>query len=222
MKPAIYVVNPNSSVAVTAGIDAAVAPLRMAGGPAIECLTLAEGPPGVVSQRDVQAVALPLADLARSLAPDASAFVIACYSDPGLHLLREQVRQPVLGIGECGVLTALTLGERFGVIAILDRSIPRHLRSYGAMGLQQRFAGELAIGLNVQELAQQERTLARMTEIGLRLRDERGADVIVMGCAGMAAFRDPLQQALGIPVVEPTQAAVGMAIARVQLNWHQT
>ena len=220
MKPAIYVINPNSSVAVTAGIDAAVASLRMAGGPAIECLTLADGPPGVVSQRDVQAVALPLADLAQSLAGDASAFVIACYSDPGLHLLREQVQQPVLGIGECGVLTALTLGERFGVIAILDRSIPRHLRSYGAMGVQQRFAGELAIGLNVQELAQRERTLARMTEIGLRLRDERGADVIVMGCAGMAAYRDPLQQALGVPVVEPTQAAVGMAIARVQLNWH--
>lgn len=220
MKPAIYVINPNSSVAVTAGIDAAVASLRMAGGPAIECLTLADGPPGVVSQRDVQAVALPLADLAQSLAGDASAFVIACYSDPGLHLLREQVQQPVLGIGECGVLTALTLGERFGVIAILDRSIPRHLRSYGAMGVQQRFAGELAIGLNVQELAQRERTLARMTEIGLRLRDKRGADVIVMGCAGMAAYRDPLQQALGVPVVEPTQAAVGMAIARVQLNWH--
>lgn len=220
MKPAIYVINPNSSVAVTAGIDAAVASLRMAGGPAIECLTLADGPPGVVSQRDVQAVALPLADLAQSLASDASAFVIACYSDPGLHLLREQVQQPVLGIGECGVLTALTLGERFGVIAILDRSIPRHLRSYGAMGVLQRFAGELAIGLNVQELAQRERTLARMTEIGLRLRDERGADVIVMGCAGMAAYRDPLQQALGVPVVEPTQAAVGMAIARVQLNWH--
>ena len=220
MKPAIYVINPNSSVAVTAGIDAAVASLRMAGCPAIECLTLADGPPGVVSQRDVQAVALPLADLAQSLASDASAFVIACYSDPGLHLLREQVQQPVLGIGECGVLTALTLGERFGVIAILDRSIPRHLRSYGAMGVLQRFAGELAIGLNVQELAQRERTLARMTEIGLRLRDVRGADVIVMGCAGMAAYRDPLQQALGVPVVEPTQAAVGMAIARVQLNWH--
>ena len=58
-----------------------------------------------------------------------------------------------------------------------------------------------------------------MKEVGARLRDERGADVIVMGCAGMAAYREPLQQALGIAVVEPTQAAVGMAIARVQLNW---
>ena len=165
-------------------------------------------------------MALPLADLAESLADSASAFVIACFSDPGLHLLRERVRQPVLGISECGVLTALTLGERFGVIAILDGSIPRHLRTYGAMGVTGRFAGEFAIGMNVQELAQKEKTLARMTDAGRRLRDEKGADVIVMGCAGMATYREPLQKALGVPVVEPTQAAVGMALARVRLNWH--
>ena len=219
MKPPIYVINPNSSRAVTAGIDAALAPLRMAGGPDIRCVTLAEGPPGIVTQFDVQSVAVPLAALADALSAQTSAYVVACYSDPGLHMLRERLTQPVLGIGECGVLTALTLGERFGVIAILDASIPRHLRTYGAMGVTGRFAGELAIGLNVQELAAHERTLARMKEIGKRLRDERGADVIVMGCAGMAAFRDALQQTLGIPVVEPTQAAVGMAIARVQLDW---
>lgn len=219
MKPPIYVINPNSSEVVTAGIDAAMAPLRMTGGPEIRCLTLAEGPPGIVTNFDVQSVAQPLALRADALAAEASAFVIACYSDPGLYVLRERLKQPVLGIGECGVLTALTLGERFGVIAILDASIQRHLRSYGAMGVMGRFAGELAIGLNVQELAQYDRTLARMTEVGRRLRDERGADVIVMGCAGMAAYRAPLQQALGIAVVEPTQAAVGMAITRVQLGW---
>ncbi|MGI4778143.1 MAG: aspartate/glutamate racemase family protein [Janthinobacterium lividum] len=220
MRTAIQVINPNSSRAVTAGIDAALAPLRMAGGPDIRCLTLAEGPPGIVTQFDVQQVAVPLAALADSLAAQSSAYVVACYSDPGLHMLRERLAQPVLGIGECGVLTALTLGERFGVVAILEASIPRHLRTYGAMGVMGRFAGELAIGLTVQELAERERTLARMTEIGKRLRDERGADVIVMGCAGMAACRDALQQALGIPVVEPTQAAVGMAVARVRLDWH--
>jgi Asp/Glu/hydantoin racemase len=40
-----------------------------------------------------------------------------------------------------------------------------------------------------------------------------------MGCAGMARYRKPLQDELGIPVVEPTQAAVTMAIGRVRLNW---
>ncbi|MFJ3047881.1 aspartate/glutamate racemase family protein [Herbaspirillum chlorophenolicum] len=216
----VFVINPNSTQRVTDGIDAAMAPLRMAGGPAIECLSLQSGPPGIQTQHDVESVALPLASLARSLEARAGAFVIACFSDPGLFAVREAVKAPVLGIMESGILTALTLGQRFGVIAILDASIPRHLRAYGAMGVQSRLAGELAIGLNVTELSQYERTLERMTEVGRRLCDDKGADVIVMGCAGMAVYREPLQQALGMPVVEPSQAAAAMAIGRIKMNWH--
>jgi Asp/Glu/hydantoin racemase len=215
----IIVINPNSLEAVTAGIDGALAPLRMDGGPAIRCLTLKEGPPGIQSQADVESVTLPLAKLAKSLEGEAGAFVIACFSDPGLHMVREAVKKPVLGIAECGVLTALTLGQSFGVIAILKRSIPRHMRLWGAMGVTDRFAGELAIDMAVAELSDRTKTLARMIEVGTRLRDEKGANTIVMGCAGMAPLRDPLQDALGIPVVEPTQAATTMAIGRVRLGW---
>lgn len=219
MASTIFVINPNSNEAVTAGIDAAMEPLRMAGGPAIRCLTLAEGPPGIQTQTDVETVTLPLARLARSLEVEAGAFVIACFSDPGLYVVRETVRRPVLGIAECGVLTALTMGTSFGVIAILDTSIPRHLRLWGAMGVRERMAGERAIGLTVAELADRERTLARMIETGTALRDINQVHVIVMGCAGMAAYRAPLEEALGIPVVEPTQAAAAMAIGRCQLGW---
>ncbi len=219
MSPTIIVINPNSNEAVTAGIDAAMDPLRIDGGPAIRALTLKEGPPGVQTQHDVESVTLPLARLAKSLETEASAFVIACFSDPGLHVVREAVKRPVLGIAECGVLTALTMGHTFGVIAILETSIPRHLRLWGAMGVTDRLAGELAIGLTVAELADRERTLKRMIETGKRLRDERQAHTIVMGCAGMAVFRDPLQDALGIPVIEPTQAAATMALGRVRLGW---
>jgi Asp/Glu/hydantoin racemase len=58
-----------------------------------------------------------------------------------------------------------------------------------------------------------------MVEVGKALRERHGADVVVMGCAGMARYRQPLQDEIGIPVVEPTQAAVAMAIGRVRLAW---
>jgi Asp/Glu/hydantoin racemase len=148
-----------------------------------------------------------------------AAFVIACYSDPGLHSVREATRKPVLGISECGILTALTLGQKFGVIAILQQSIPRHLRYVSALGVSERLAGELPVGLRVVELSDEKKTFRRMVEVGKELRDAHGADVVVMGCAGMARYRKPLQDAIGIPVVEPTQAAVAMAIGRVRLNW---
>ncbi|MGE0310255.1 MAG: aspartate/glutamate racemase family protein [Lautropia sp.] len=219
MPQRILVINPNSTTRVTDGIDRACEPLRMAGGPAIECATTAEGPPGIESQRDVESVVAPLVATVTARDADVDAFVIACYSDPGLYACREATRKPVLGIAECGWLTALTLGQRVGVIAILQRSIPRHLRAVGAMGLADRLAGERALGLGVTELSDEGRTLGRMIETAFALRDQDGADVLVMGCAGMAAYRDRLQAKVGIPVVEPTQAAVAMAIGRVRVGW---
>lgn len=212
MSQTILVINPNSTRAVTEGISAALEPLRFPGGPTIECATLETGPPGVESQRDADGVILPLVELARRR-DDAGAYVIACYSDPGLHAVREAVApKPVLGIAECAMLTALTRGEHFGVISILARSIPRHLRYVRSLGLQDRLAGDLAIGLGVLELADDQRVLARMIATGEALRDQHGADVLIMGCAGMARFREPLQEALGLPVVEPSFAATTMAL----------
>jgi Asp/Glu/hydantoin racemase len=215
----ILVINPNSTEAVTRGIDEAVEPLRMAGGPAIDCLTLKEGPPGIETQQHVDSVVSPLLRVVREKERDYAAFVIACYSDPGLHSAREATKKPVLGISECGILTALTLGQRFGVIAILKQAIPRHLRYVGGLGVRERLAEELPIGVGVTELADEKKTFGRMVEVGKTLREAHGADVVVMGCAGMARYRKPLQDAIGIPVVEPTQAAVAMAIGRVRLNW---
>ena len=215
----ILVINPNSTEAVTQGIDAAMEPLRMKGGPAIECVTLKEGPPGIENQAHVEQVVAPIGDMVRKRDNDCSAFVIACYSDPGLHAAREITTKPVLGIAECGILTALTLGQRFGVIAILQQSIPRHLRYVGALGVTERLAAELPVGLKVVELSDEKKTFGRMVAVGKALREQHGADVVVMGCAGMARYRKPLQDEIGIPVVEPTQAAVTMAIGRVRLNW---
>src|SRR5262245_43403742 len=145
----ILVINPNSTEAVTRGIDEAVEPLRMPGGPAIDCVTLKEGPPGIETQQHVDSVVSPLLKKVLETESDYAAFVIACYSDPGLHSLRETTKKPVLGISECGILTALTLGHKFGVIAILQQSIPRHLRYMGALGVTERFAAELPVGLRV-------------------------------------------------------------------------
>jgi allantoin racemase len=216
-RPRIRVVNPNSNEAVTRGIDEEVQPLRFDGGPEIVCSTLAEGPFGIETQEHVESVTLPLRRLVE--ADNASdAFIIACYSDPGLHICREGTTRPVFGIAECGVLTALARAERFGVIAIMQRSIARHMRYLRQMGLMDRLAGERPLNMSVAETASGEGTLSRMIEVGRALKEQDGANAIVMGCAGMARHRKPLEDALGIPVIDPTQAAVAMALGVVQLS----
>ena len=220
MPDGILVINPNSSEVVTRGMDEACNQLRIAGGPAIECVTLKDGPPAIETQQNVDMVVPPLIRMVSDHEKDYGAFVIGCFSDPGIHSVRELTKKPVLGICECGILTALTLGQRFGVIAILRTSIPRHLRYIAAMGVTDRLASELPVGLGVTELADENKTFRRMVEVGAQLRDAHGADVVVMGCAGMARYRKPLQDAINVPIVEPTQAAVAMALGRVRLGWH--
>ena len=210
----IRVVNPNSNETVTRNLDAALDALRFENGPEIVCSTLPEGPFGIETQADVESVVLPLRRLVE--ADNASdAFVIACYSDPGLHVCREGTERPVFGIAECGVLTALARAGRFGVIAIGQRSIPRHMRYLRQMALVERLAGERPLGMTVAETASGEKTLERMIEVGRQLKEEDGAEAVVMGCAGMARHRRPLEDALGIPVIDPALAAVTMAIGAI-------
>ena len=142
----------------------------------------------------------------------ADVVIVACFSDPGVHALREVLKQPVLGIAECSYLTAAALAERIGVIAILGRSIPRHRRQQRLLGLEHRIAGELPLELGVAELANEDSAWARISTVGRRLRDEHGAQTVILGCAGMARYRDRLEDLLGIPAIDPTQSAVGMAM----------
>src|SRR6201992_4516778 len=111
-------------------------------------------------------------------------------------------------------MTAITIVQHFALTSILKKSIPRHLRYVGQMGVADRMAGDRAIGLGVVELSDEARTFSRMAEVAAELRDEDGADVLIMGCAGMARYRDRLQRHVGLPVVEPIQAAVSMGIGR--------
>lgn len=216
----IHVINPNSSAYVTRGIDRAVAPMRALA--PIHCHTLTAGPPGIETQAHVDGVVPPLLDWAQGLPEDAGAIVVACFSDPGVFALREATGLPVLGIAESAYLLALTLGQRFGILSLGRASIQRHRRHVAAMGITDRLAGDLPLGLGVLELAEEARTLARLIEVGTRLRDDHGADVLITGCAGMVQYRRALEAAVGLPVVDPCQAAVSVAIGRVALNICQT
>ena len=138
--------------------------------------------------------------------------MIACYSDPGLQLCREATDRPVFGIQECGVLVAMTQGNRFGVIALRENSIHRHLIYLKQMGVIGRFAKERAANLSVEECVSGTKTFDKLCTVAQQLRNEDHADTVILGCAGMASHRSNLESKIGIPVIDPVQAAVSMAI----------
>lgn len=213
MSGPILVVNPNSNQSVTDGLDRALDGFRLGGGPDIECLTLAEGPFGIESQRDGDRVIEPLARLVEARR-DAAAFVIACYSDPGLETCREVADVPVFGIQESGVLSALARADRIGIVGLSAASELRHRRYMRRMGVSGRVHAERAVDLSVDDSARGEGSLDRLAEVGSRLAND-GAEALVLGCAGMAAHRALLEGRLGVPVIDPVQAAVAMAFGTV-------
>ena len=214
----ILVINPNSNAGVTRGIDEALAPLRSPGHN-IKVINLEGTPGGIQSQADVDFVALPVAERIEHDNADFDAFVIACFSDPGLFVSRERSAKPVFGIAQTGMLTALSLGQHVGVISILSGSIARHWRFYRSLGIDSAVAGDVAVNTPVAELADEHKVLGRMLAAGRTLVQDKSADVLVLGCAGMARYRAALEQELQVPVVDPTQAAVTLALGGAQLGY---
>ena len=210
----ILVINPNSNSAVTAGLNAAMMSFRVDGFPPIECLTLSEGPFGIESQADSDAAVAPLISLIRART-DASAFIIACYSDPGIDAAREVTKAPVFGMQESGFLTAMTRGDRIGVVAISEGSILRHRKYLRRIGVLNRMVAERPLNVSVAQTASGKGTFERLEEVSNALVQQDSADVVVLGCAGLSVYRSRLETILQRPVVDPTQSAVAMALGTV-------
>lgn len=212
----ILVINPNSNEAVTQGLTECLASFQIAGQVEIECMTYTEGPFGIESNFDSESVVLPMRQVVLER-DDADAYVIACYSDPGLTLCREATHKPVFGIQESGLFCALQRGARVGVVALGPQSIARHLPYIRALGLESRLAAERPLMLSVAQ-SEEEAAYPRIEEVSRMLVEQDMADTLLMGCAGMARHCDKLQSALGVPVTEPTQAAVTQALGSVLLQ----
>lgn len=209
--PRILFVNPNSSQACSDGIAAAVAPFARAG-PRLEVVTLTEGPPAIYSWRDWHQVVEPLCRL--SAREPARVLVIACASDPGIEAVRATVGHPVLGVFRCAAAAAVARAERFGVIALVDASRPRHLLALRAIGLERQLAGEVALNVTMEALLDPATALGALIAAGETLV-QAGAQTVVLGCTGMAHHREAVEAAIGVPVIDPCQAAAAQALAIV-------
>ena len=209
----ILVVNPNSSIACSEGISAALAPFRRPGGPQFDVVTLHEGPPAIYDWRDWHGVVEPMCRLIER--EPADAYVIACASDPGIEAARATTRRPVFGVFRSAVAVAVARAERFGVIAIVDASKARHLAALRAMGLERRLAAEVALNVTMETLLEPEAARSRLIEAAHACA-AAGAGTVILGCTGMSHHRAVVEDAAGVPVIEPCQAAAAIALTAIQ------
>ncbi|MCS6889985.1 MAG: aspartate/glutamate racemase family protein, partial [Rhodovarius sp.] len=147
-------------------------------------------------------------------AGEADAYIIGCVSDPGLEAARSLTRRPVFGMLRSAIAAALARAENMGIIGFTEASRERHDRILAALGVERRLAAWIALNLEMEVLTDPVAPRARIREVAKRLA-EQGARSIILGCAGMAKHRAAAEDAAGVPVIEPAQAAVAQAIAAV-------
>ncbi len=210
MTPRILVINPNSIVSVTRGIDQSLQSCRAIHKFDIFCSTLADGPFGIETDEEIAAVVPLVVDEIRGN-DAADAFVIACYADPGLEESRAVALHPVFGIQESAVSLSATYGRRFGVLAMGRESIQRHIAYIRQLGCQEFHAGERPLDVSVDGTVSDPHILQKIIEIGRQLVEEDGAETLILGCAGLAGHRKAAQMELGVPLIDPVEAAVTMA-----------
>ena len=101
--------------------------------------------------------------------------------------------------------------QRFGVLTLGRESIQRHIAYIRQLGYQSFHAGERPLNISVDEAANDPDVLQKIIDTGRWLVEEDGAEILILGCAGLAAHRKAAQQKIGVPVIDPVEAAVKMA-----------
>lgn len=212
----ILVINPNSSKRVTQSMAACLGVFDSFSAHKIVCTELSSSPPGIETDEHVRQVVPHLVEAVSDTRADA--IVVGCFSDPGLDEIRAAAIVPVVGIAEAAYITALGLGRRFGIVSLGPSSIDRHLRYLKALNFQERLAGDRSLDMTIVELVRSD-VVERVAKIAAKLRDDDGADVVILGCAGLGSYRAALQAEIGMPVIDPVQAGVALACTTVDLRY---
>ena len=140
------------------------------------------------------------------------AFVIACYSDPGLNEAKQIFKKPIYGIHETSVKFCTKLRHNFGVIALGDESIQRHINYIKALNLESYYIGENALNISVNEAVSDKSTFSKIIISGRDLIEKQRVEMIILGCAGLAKHRAAVERELGVKVIDPVQTSVEVAV----------
>ena len=202
----ILIINPNSDPEMTEAIRKA-AENYADGEFEVACKPNPGAPVFIETYEDIAKVAPGLIQIVRENEPAFDAFIIACHDDPHLDVIKEITKKPVVGIGEASMKIASMLGHRFSVVSTSNHSIPLKEVQVREYHLQDILASIRAPEGKDTALNDEESFLSTAE----KAVQEDGAEVIVLGCAGLTGLDKKLQEKLGIPVLDGVICALIIA-----------
>lgn len=203
----ILCINPNSSSEVTDGIEKICKEYALPG-TEVEIKSIKEAPSGIESYHDAAISEKYLLERFEEWKGKYDGFIIACHSDIGVDLLRELTDKPVIGIGEASMLFALPLGYKFSILSLKRKKIPQKEDLVRKYGLENRCASIRVTGLGVVDNDKEKRE--KLVKEGIKAVKEDGAEVLILGCAGMAGLDKEIEKMVGVPTIDGVVSALMM------------
>jgi allantoin racemase len=214
--PKILVINPNTSPEMTADIKNTVTQIFNKPWQVI-VKSAPAGPESLESWTDYHLASVCVLPLLEQYS-DVDGIVLACFGDPGLYVLKESAPIPVVGIAEASMSIALMLGQKFGILAGMRRAVELMNSMVRTYGLESRYAGTVSLDMRVLDFEKKpEQTLKTLVTKSIELR-EKGAEVLLLGCAGLTGFTKELQQEVSMPVIDPVVAGCSMLKSIVEMG----
>lgn len=181
-------------------------------------LTPAFGAAGVDSSAQSLIAGVAVMDAVRRYPSDYDAVVVAGFGEHGREGLQELLDVPVLDLAECAAQVAMMLGRTFSVVTT-RRSVTQVEDRLLLAGLSARCASVRAVGLVTRELDDDPAAAEdEVVAVSRRCVEEDAAEVLVLGCGGLAGLEERVSHAVGVPVVDGVAAAVAIAESLVRLG----
>jgi len=209
----ILIINPNSDPGMTEAIA------KTAGDFAgneyeVTCLGTPGAPAFIESYEDAAQAAPGMTELVRKNEDAFDGFVIACHSDPNLDVMKEITHKPVVGIGEASMKLASMLGHRFSVLSDNAHSIPNKQDLARKYHLENALASVRAPAISGdRKSAEDIYAESASSAIG-----EDGAEVLVLGCAGLTGLDKSIENRTGAPVLDGIVCALIIISGLIKYN----
>lgn len=203
----LLLINANTSPSIT-DLVAGAARALVPPGTAIKAATGRFGARYVATRAAYAVAAHATLDAYAEHGADVDAVVIACFGDPGLFALRELAPVPVTGMAEAACLAAARRG-RFAIVTGGAGWVPMLTEFVAQLGLSDRLAGIRAVAPSGAAIAADpEGSLAILADACRTAATQDGADVVILGGAGLVGLAPRLAAHVPVPLIDGLAASL--------------
>ena len=188
----------------------------------VEVVGLERGPKSIETFHDAAYAAPEILKIVKERGDETDAIMINCFADPALDAAREVTDRPVLGAGETSMAVAIQLGPKFSVISVLENTAAWVRIQATKLGVEAKLASAIGVDIPVLELEEDpQKTVDTIVRSAKGAIERDGAEVIVLGCTGMATLAHRIRDKLSVPLIEPAATTLKMAEMLAKLGLRQ-